>query len=239
MIFLKRTALLGAAVLVAATSALADETKIRQEIKKKLPGIEARSVTKTPFPGLYEVVAGNQLFYTDEKVNYLMVGSLIDVKSQTNLTEQRVRSIFRVNFAALPFDTAIKVVKGNGKRKLAIFSDPDCPFCKKLEQELATISDVTLYTFLFPVDSLHPEAAAKAKAVWCAPDRAKAWDDLMLKGTVPQAGNCETPIAKTAELAKKLNINGTPTLIFEDGRMVPGLVPAAQLDKLLNAALTK
>lgn len=239
MTFLKRTVLLGLAVLATTTTAFADEAKIRQEIKKKLPGVEARSVTKTPYAGLYEVVAGNQLFYTDEKVNYLMVGSLIDVKSQTNLTEQRVRSIFRVNFASLPFDSAIKVVKGNGKRKLAVFSDPDCPFCKKLEQELATISDVTLYTFLFPVDSLHPDAAAKAKAVWCAPDRAKAWDDLMLKGIVPQAGNCETPIAKTAELAKKLNINGTPTLIFEDGRMVPGLVPAAQLDKLLNAALTK
>jgi thiol:disulfide interchange protein DsbC len=151
-----------------------------------------------------------------------------------------MQKLTAVNFDALPLDSAIKVVKGNGSRKIAVFADADCPYCKKFEQELVNVKDVTVYTFLYPIDSLHPDAGKKSKQIWCAPDRVKAWDEWMLKNTLAKNdGNCDNPVAKTVELGKKLGVNGTPTIVFADGRRVPGMVPAAKLEQMLGGTSAK
>lgn len=227
--------------LFVAGTALADskpgmgEEAIKKSLQGKFSDAKVQSVHKTPYAGLYEVMMDGQLFYTDEKTSYYFVGNVIDAKTQRNLTEERMRDLMRVKFDSLPLESAIKQVKGNGSRKLAVFSDPDCPYCRKLDAELAKVTDVTIYTFLYPIANLHPQAGEKVRAVWCAPDRAKAWDELIQKGTVPQTGTkCDTPVEKIAALGAKLKVTGTPTLIFADGMRVPGMVPAAQLEKLLN-----
>lgn len=225
----------GAALADAKPSA--DEMAVKKAVQKRFPDIDLDSLTKTRYDGLYEaVMGGNQVFYTDKSASYILIGSLIDAKTQRNLTETRIRELMQVKFETLPLEAAIKQVKGNGSRKLAVFSDPDCPYCKKLDAELGKVTDVTIYTFFYPIASLHPQAMDKVKAVWCAADRVKAWEDLVQKGTVPQTGTkCDTtPLTKVAELGAKLKVNGTPTIIFADGFRVPGMVPAAQLEKLLN-----
>lgn len=221
--------------LTFSTIAFADEASVKQELKAKFPDMPIVSVKKTNYGDLYEVFLGNQIVYTDEKISYFLVGNLIDIKSQRNVTQERMQDLTKVKFDSLPFDMAIKVVKGNGKRRIAVFEDPDCPYCKKLEHELASLTDYTKYVFLFPLDSLHPGASQKAAAVWCSKDRSKAWEDLMQNGVVPKAKTCDTPLAKLADLAKQLHIYGTPAVIFEDGRMVPGAIPAAQIDHLMGA----
>ena len=235
MVCLLSTALFSSAVL-----ADAGEDAVKKGLQAKFADSKVDAVRKTPYGGLYEVNMDGQLFYTDEKVSFFFAGNIIDAKTDRNVTQERMRDLMRVKFDSLPLDAALKQVKGNGKRKVAVFSDPDCPYCKKLEAELAKVSDVTIYTFMYPIPSLHPQAADKAKAVWCAADRNKAWDDLMQKGTVPAAGNCDTAsLAKVAELGARLKVNGTPTLIFADGLRVPGMVPAAELEKLLNGERRK
>lgn len=192
-------------------------------------------VNKSPIPGLYEVVTGDHLFYTDESVQYLIDGSMFDLKARRNLTEARSRQLFAIDFSKLPLDLAVKKVKGNGKRKLAYFTDPNCGWCKKLEHELQNVTDVTLYLFI----STHiggADSAEKAQAIWCSKDKVKAWDDLMLRGVQPPAGKCDTPTAKIMELGTKLKVNGTPALIFADGVINPGYMPAAQLEQALNDA---
>lgn len=213
----------------------ADEAAIRKVLKAQFEGAQVQSVTKLPYAGLYEVVLDNKVFYADENADHLFIGNMYDTKTQRSLTEERMQKLTAVKFDSLPLNSAIKIVKGNGKRKLAVFSDADCPYCKKFEQELSNVSDVTIYVLLYPIDSLHPEAANKSKMIWCAPDRAKAWNDYMLKGVLPSnKGTCDTPLAKIGEFGRKLGINGTPTVVFADGRRVPGMVPAAQLEKMLN-----
>jgi thiol:disulfide interchange protein DsbC len=168
------------------------------------------------------------------------MGSVLDLNAQKNLTEERFQKLTAVKFDTLPLDTAIKVVKGNGSRKIAVFADADCPYCKKFEQELVNVKDITVYTFLYPLDQLHPEAGKKSKQIWCAPDRAKAWEDWMLRNTLPKNdGKCANPLAKTAELGKKLNIQGTPAIIFTDGTRVPGAIPAAKLEQMLGSKAGK
>ena len=218
------------------TKSGAEEVAVKAAIEKRFPDIKVDSLQKTQYGGLYEaVMEGSQVFYTDKNANFILVGSLIDAKTQRNVTEERVQNLMRVKFDTLPLELAIKQVKGNGKRKMAVFSDPDCPYCRKLDAELAKVTDVTVYTFLYPIASLHPQSGDKAKAVWCAPDRAKAWEALIQNGTVPQTSpNCDNPVAKLNELGRKLKVNGTPTIIFADGMRIPGVVPAANLEKLLN-----
>jgi len=218
------------------TSAYADEALIKKTVEAKFPGAKVQSVSKTPYSGLYEVLLeGPQLAYADEKANYLFMGSVLDLNAQKNLTEERFQKLTAVKFDTLPLDSAIKVVKGNGSRKIAVFADADCPYCKKFEVELQNVKDITVYTFLFPLDQLHPEAGKKSKQIWCAPDRAKAWEDWMLRNTLPKNdGSCANPLAKTAELGKKLGIQGTPAIIFADGRRVPGMIPAAKLEQMLS-----
>lgn len=229
-------AILSLGILTGVAHAGPAEDAIKKVLQGKFPEASSLAVSKIPAGNLYEVVAdGDFIFYTDDKVNFILHGNLFDGKNQRNLTETRMNELHKAQFDKLPFESAIKVVKGNGKRVVAVFSDVDCPYCRRLEEELAKVTDVTVYTFLYPIDSLHPDAARKSRAVWCAPDRAKAWDDLINKKIEPKnPGTCDNPVAKNVELGTKLGVRGTPAIFFADGRRVPGLMPAEQLEKFLN-----
>lgn len=227
-------AALASLALLGCGLALANEAEVRKGMQARYPGITIESVTRTPIPGIYEVYANGSIIYTDEKVNYLIAeGRLVDAKTRTDLTSERLRKLQAIPFDALPLAQSFKIVRGNGKRRLAYFTDPNCPYCKQLEQELVNLKDVTMHVFLFPV--LSPDSTSKAKAVWCSKDRAKAWLDLMLKDVAPKAGECETPIEKIVQYGQDKGIRGTPTLIFADGTRVPGVLPLAELNKLLDA----
>lgn len=216
------------------SSAHADENEIRQSLQSKFPNIgKLEHIVKTPYAELYEIVVDDQLLYTDAQGQYLFDGSMIDVKSRRNLSEERRRQLFAIEFDKLPFDLAIKKVKGNGKRKLAYFTDPHCGYCKRLEKELTKVSDVTLYLFLYPI---LPGSDEIARNVYCAKDPAKAWDAWMLGSVAPARAVCDTPIDKIMALGKKHRVGGTPNLIFGDGMQVPGYLPADELEKRLNGA---
>jgi thiol:disulfide interchange protein DsbC len=216
--------------------ARADEADVRKNMQARYPGIAVESVARTPMPGIYEVYANGTILYTDNDVNYLIAdGRLVDARSKTDLTAERLRKLQAIPFEALPLQQSFKVVRGNGKRKLAYFTDPNCPYCKRLERELVNLKDVTLHVFLFPI--LSDDSVEKARAVWCSKDRAKAWTDLMLKEITPKApANCNAPVDKNVQYGHDKGIKGTPTLIFADGSRVPGTLPAADLDKLLELA---
>jgi thiol:disulfide interchange protein DsbC len=221
--------------------ACADEASIRAEFLKKYPQANVESITKTPYLGLYEMLVDGEVLYTDPDFNYLIVGSLIETKTKTNLTDVRQREIedkklknLAFPFEQLPFDLAIKKVKGDGSRKVAVFSDPDCPYCRKLEKDIEKITNVTIYIFLFPIEQLHPKAPEMSRAIWCAPDRVKAWDEYLLKGVVPKSPKCDNPVEKLVAYGQSKKINGTPTIFFADGKRVPGAIPAERFEELLN-----
>lgn len=208
-----------------------ETARLKKTLEDRFPGAEVRSVLKTAYFGLYEVMLDDRIVYTDARGRYLLVGAVYDSESKTNLTEERRRELNRVKVADLPLDKAIVKVKGNGERKLIVFSDPDCPFCAQLEKTLKAVDNTTVYTFLFPIDQLHPDAARKARLIWCAPDRAKAWDAHYDSAALPDnAGDCDNPVAMTQALGARLKINATPTLIFADGSMVPGALPPERLE---------
>ena len=164
----------------------------------------------------------------------MFIGAVYDTATKQNLTEQRTRRLNRVAVDKLPYDLAFKRVKGDGSRTLVIFSDADCPFCHRLEKELAKLDNVTIWTFLFPIDQLHPDAARKSKQIWCAPDKVKAWDAFFASGKLPDnKGDCGDPVAKTQALGNSMKINATPTLIFADGTLIPGALPLPQLEREL------
>ena len=209
---------------------------IKSELKKRVPEAPIDSVRKGPL-GLYEVVIGNEIFYTDADANYLVMGHIVDLRTKENLTELRLRQVNKVDFAALPFDSAIKIVRGNGSRKVAIFEDPNCGYCKRFERDLAGISDITVYVFLYPI--LAESSMTKSKAIWCSSDRGKAWLDTMVRDMpVTGEGTCSTPIDKNLAFGQAKRINGTPTLFFEDGERVPGVMAIADFEKKLAAAKT-
>ena len=223
--------------------ACADEASIRAEFLKKYPQANVESISKTPYLGLYEMLVDGEVVYTDPDFNYLIVGSIIETKTKINLTDARQREIedkklksLAFPFEQLPFDLAIKKVKGDGSRKVAVFSDPDCPYCKKLERDLDKVTDVTIYLFLFPIEQLHPKAPEMSRAIWCAPDRVKAWDEYMLKGVVPKSPKCDNPVEKIVAYGQSKKINGTPTIFFADGKRVPGAIPAERFEELLSKA---
>jgi len=222
-----------------ATAAVADEASVKKAVEAAYPKFKVEKVTKTPYTGLYEVFMGGQIIYTDEKMSFLIAeGHLVDPKTKKDLTSERLEELTRVDFSSLPLNQAIKVVKGNGSRKLVVFSDVDCPFCKRLERnELANVTDVTVYTFLFPIEQLHPDAASKSKLIWCAKDRVKAWEDWILRDQLPSAaGSCEVPLDKVGELARKVGVTSTPTLIFADGKRMLGAQPYKEIEHMLSAS---
>ncbi|WP_233864781.1 DsbC family protein [Paraburkholderia adhaesiva] len=233
------TLVLAAAASVLGCQAQADQTtdKLKATLQARL-GSDAniKGITKSPVEGLYEVNLGQQIIYSDANGDYVLLGDLVDTKTRHNLTEARLSDLNRVDFASLPFANAVKVVKGNGSRKIAVFSDPNCPYCHQLESTLKSIDNVTVYTFLYPV--LSPDSTAKAKQIWCSPDRAKAWQSWMLERQAPSAAaNCNTAaLDSNLELGAKMNVTGTPTVILADGRRLPGAVDASRLERALNEA---
>lgn len=235
---------LALALACAVTAAHANEEAIRKAVVVLLGDeVKVEGVTKTSILGLYEVrlrtEEGVRIVYTDEAASYFFIGNIYDNKTQTDVTELRMRKLNAIRFADLPLGQAFKIVRGKGTRQLAYFSDPRCPYCRRLDQELAKLDDVTVYVFMIPI--IAPDSAAISKAVWCAPDRSKAWLDLMLNEVAPPApkANCETPLEKNLAFGKKHRINGTPTLFFADGQRVAGLMPAARLSKMLDEASRK
>ena len=227
--------LAAAAVLLASQVAGADEASVRKAFAAKFPKAEVQSVTKLPYLGLYEIVVEGEVLYADENFDYLIDGNIISTKTMSNLTEQKKRKLSAIPFADLPFEYAFKKVKGNGERKMAVFSDPDCPFCKRVEGDLAKLDNVTIYMFLYPIESLHPNAPDVAKRIWCSPDKAKAWDDYLQRGIAPGAdASCQNPVDKIVDFGRKKGINGTPTLVFESGARVPGAISAAQIENYLS-----
>ena len=226
-----------ALTLLAGTSAWSQEAAIRKNLSERLPTLpKIEEVSKTPMSGLFEVrVNGNDLFYTDADGSFLIQGSLIDTKAKKNLTEERTEKLNAVAFDALPLKDAFTIVRGNGKRKMAVFEDPNCGYCKRFERDLQKVTDVTIHLFLFPI--LSPDSTEKSKAVWCAKDKAKAWADMMLRDKNATAGSCDTSVlARNVEFGKKYRITGTPTMIFADGTRVPGAINAQQVEKYLTEA---
>lgn len=224
------------------TFAMADEASVKKAVESAYPKFKVDKVTKTPYAGLYEVFMAGQIIYTDEKLTFLIAeGRLVDPKTKKDITGERLEELTRIDFNSLPLDQAIKVVKGNGSRKLVVFSDVDCPYCKRLERnELANITDVTVYTFLYPIEQLHPDAANKSKLIWCANNRVKAWEDWILRDQLPSStGNCEVPLEKVGQLAKKAGVSSTPTLIFADGKRMLGAQPYKEIERMLTAAAKK
>ena len=224
----------------AATSAVppsAEVAAIRKSLETKFPGADIRHIARTDYLGLYEVMLDDNLVYTDPNVAYIFVGAMYDTATKQNLTDARSRRLNRVAVDKLPYELAFKRVKGDGSRKLVLFSDADCPFCHRLEKELKGLDNVTIYTFLFPIDQLHPDAARKSKQIWCAADKVKAWDEFFATAKVPEnKGDCGDPVAKTQALGNSLKINATPTLIFADGTLIPGALPLPQLEKEIATA---
>jgi thiol:disulfide interchange protein DsbC len=209
----------------------AEVATIKKALEQRFPGATVGAVARSPYFGLFEVQFDSQMLYTDIKAKYILVGSVYDTESKTNLTEARMRKLNRVDLSSLPMDLAFKRVKGNGERKLIVFSDADCPFCAKLETELKGVDNVTIYTFLFPIDQLHPDSARKSRMIWCSADRVQAWDAFFASGALPDnAGDCDNPLEKTNALGQKLRVQATPTLIFADGSVVPGAIGTAQME---------
>jgi thiol:disulfide interchange protein DsbC len=229
------------AVLLAAANAFADDARIRSVVEAKLGGVRIEGIEPAPVAGLYEVRYvsrdGPQVVYTDANADHIFVGTLYDARTDRNLTEERLHKLLAIDFSTLPLDLAVKVKRGNGRRVLAMFSDPHCPYCRRFEQVLAQIDDITVYYFMYPV--IHPELIAHSKAVWCAPDRAKAWLALAAQpaAQVPKSGtNCDTPIERILELGRRLHVNATPTLFLATGERVSGGLHAPELVALLDEA---
>lgn len=237
------TSLLVTAFLSCSAFAAGDtlkETAVLANLKQRYPSTVIKSVTSTNLPGIYEVVMGKNVAYVEETGRYFIFGHLFDMQTQTDMTEGKIMAeqVAKMDFKSLPIKDAVTIVRGDGSRKLAIFSDPDCPYCKQLENNIANMNNVTIYLFMFPIEQLHPQAKAKAIAVWCSSDRSKAWDGLMRRNEVP-TGSCENPIDRNVALAESLGINGTPTVVFTDGSIIPGAPSAAKLEQLLTQASTK
>ena len=231
--------LCAALALFAVGTASAQEALIRKNLAERLPQLsKLDEVTKSPMPGLFELrVNGNEIYYTDAEGNFLIKGDLIDTKLRRNLTEERVEKLNAINFDALPLKDAFTIMRGNGKRKLAVFEDPNCGYCKRFERDLQKVDNVTVHMFLIPI--LGPDSAEKSKNIWCAKDKGKAWQDWMVREAAPKPASCDTTaLERNVEFSRKYKINGTPTLVFVDGTRVPGAINTAQIEKQLNDAKT-
>ena len=217
---------------------LAQEAVIRKNLAERLPDFpKIDEVTKTPIPGLWEVRIGSELLYTDEQGNHIIQGTLFDTKAKVNLTDKRIEKLTAIDFDDLPLKDAMVVKQGSGARKLAVFADPNCGYCKRFERDLLTVKDVTIYTFLYPV--LGPDSNEKSRSIWCSKDAMKTWRAWMIDGVTPPKamGKCDvTAIERNSAFGRKYRVNGTPAIVFEDGKRVPGAMPAAEVEKRLAEA---
>ena len=234
------TTLLALLLLWTSLAAGAQEATIRKNLAERIPQLKnIDEVTKSPVPGLFEIrVNGTEIFYSDAEGNFLIQGSVIDTRQRRNLTEERVEKLLSINFDTLPVKDAFTIVRGNGKRRLAVFEDPNCGYCKRFERDLQKVDNVTIHMFLYPI--LGPDSADKSRQIWCAKDPAKAWTDYMVRDLAlahTATPTCDvTAITRNVELGRKHKISGTPTLLFADGSRVPGAISAAQVEKYLSDA---
>jgi len=212
------------------------EATIKKNIEPRLGGAKIESIKETPYSGLYELRVAGDILYTDKKGEYLVIGHVYDAKTTRDLTRERIDDINKIKFSDLPLSSAIKQVKGDGKRVIAVFEDPNCGYCKRLRQTtLKNMDNVTIYTFMYNI--LSDDSFVKSKNIWCAPDRAKAWDDWMINGKAAPvaAASCETPNDKVLALGQQMKITGTPAIFFTDGTRIPGAVDQATLEKKLQS----
>ena len=215
-----------------------EEALIRKNLKERMPQIQPiDEVRRTPMPGLFELrVDGTEIYYTDAAGHFLLQGQLIDTRTQRNLTEDRQQKISAIDFKTLPIKDAITIVRGKGERKLAVFEDPNCGYCKRFERELQKADNITVYLFLYPI--LGKDSVDKSKAIWCAKDPGKTWGDWMIHDQTPSTSSCDTTaIKRNVDFGQKMKITGTPTLVFSDGTRVPGAIELAQVEKMLAQAL--
>ncbi|MGN1057306.1 MAG: DsbC family protein [Comamonas sp.] len=232
------TAVLSAAAWGCALAAQPND-QIAKTLAERIPQLQkVDEVKATPMKGLYEVRIGTDVFYANESGDYLIQGELIDTKAQRNLTEDRINELTAIDFDKLPVGDAIKIVHGKGERKMAVFEDPNCGYCKRFERDMQNVDNVTVYLYLYPI--LSRDSAEKSRNIWCAKDSAKAWKDYMHKDKAPAATSCDIDaIQRNLALGRKHKITGTPTLIFSDDTRVPGAISAAEVEKYLTAASKK
>jgi thiol:disulfide interchange protein DsbC len=238
---LARLSVLALAGTMLGVAAFADEAAIAKNLGKRLPNLgKIDEVSKTPMPGLYEVRTGTDVYYSDENGDFLIEGHLIDAKNRANLTEARIGKLTAIDFAALPLQDAILIKQGSGTRKLVIFGDPNCGYCKRIERDLMAVKDVSIYTFLYPI--LGPDSGVKSRDIWCAKDPAKIWREWMVDGaTIPKSmGKCDTTaLERNLTMGQRFKVQGTPAVVFEDGTRAPGAIPAAQIEARIAAAAKK
>nr|WP_315182632.1 DsbC family protein [uncultured Albidiferax sp.] len=234
MTFLKIAA--ATAITIACLGAQADEASIRKNLAERIPQMpKIEEISKSAMPGLFELrTAESDIMYTDADGNFLIQGNLIDTKARRNLTEERLNKLSAVDFDSLPSKDAFTIVRGNGKRKIAVFEDPNCGYCKRFEKDLQKVDNVTISLYLYPI--LSADSTEKSRNIWCAKDKAKAWNDWMLRNQVPTAAaaSCDAPaLARNVEFGRKYRITGTPTLLFADGSRIPGAIPVEQIEAQL------
>lgn len=228
-------ALFAAAVLLIGGSAMSQEATLRKNLAERIPQLQKiDEVTKSPIPGLYEIRAnGTDIFYSDAEGNFLIQGSVIDTRQHRNLTEERIDKLTAINLDELSLKDAFTIVRGNGKRKLVVFEDPNCGYCKRFERDLQKVDNVTVHMFLYPI--LGPDSLEKSRSVWCAKDRGKAWLDWMVRDQPLPPGTCDiSAIQRNVEVGRRHRITGTPTLLFANGTRVPGAIDAKQIEKFLS-----
>lgn len=224
------------------TPARAQEAAIRKNLPERLPNLpKIEEVTRSPIPGIWEVRIGSELIYTDDQGQFIITGDLIDTRTRVNMSKERLDKLSAFDFPKLPLKDAIAIKQGNGSRKLAVFVDPNCGYCKRFERDIAGLKNVTIYTFLYPI--LGPDSLVKSRDIWCAKDPARAWRDWMLSGALPpsSAGSrCDTTaLERNTELGRQHRVQGTPAAVFEDGSRAPGAVSADEVEKRLSAASGK
>jgi thiol:disulfide interchange protein DsbC len=210
------------------------EAAIKRNLKERMPSLGSiDEINRTALPGIYEVRVDTDIFYSDGDGNFLFVGDLIDTRKKRNLTEERKEKLLAISFDDLPLKDAFTIVRGDGKRKVAVFEDPNCGYCKRFERDMQKVDNVTIYMFLYPI--LGPDSATKTRQIWCTKDRGKTWQDWMVRDVVPRSDqNCDlSAIQRNLDFGKKNKITGTPTLLFADGSRVPGAIPASEVEKML------
>lgn len=214
----------------------ADIATLKANLQKNYPNITPQSIQPTPIKDIYEVYMDGEVVYTNDEARYFFIGNLVDLKNKVSLTEQRLQKLNKIDVKTLPLNQAIKHVKGNGKRVMYVFSDPDCPYCHALEEELKKVDNVTVYLFLYPLKNLHPNAEAMAQKIWCSKDKYSAWENYVLDRKQPTGKeSCTTPVQKNLELGEKLHIDGTPTFFLKDGQRISGARSADDINQLLDS----
>jgi thiol:disulfide interchange protein DsbC len=232
-----RSTFIALAAVASMHTAFADEAEIRKNLADRLPNLPAiDEITASPIPGLFEVRLGTEIVYTDDKGQYVLQGHMIDTKTRKNLTEARIDKLTAIDFSTLPLKDAIVWKAGNGERKLVVFSDPNCGYCKRLERDVQKLKNVTVYTFLYPI--LGPDSNEKAKNIWCSKEQTQTWLSWMLDAKAPPKtmGTCATPLERNVAMGQRYRVNGTPALVFADGTRVPGAMGADEIEKRLLAS---